>query len=112
MLSEAQGCAVLRRVFERRGYTIEENVSFSEENVVFNADGWDAVRRVGYEFLTDEAEDHLDLPPQRLAQLEAWTAQGHLHFFLVDEKQVESEDDLAWAAQRFLDEVEKRRGAP
>jgi len=111
MLTEAQGCAVLKRVFSSRGYKIQENVDFSEGTVKFNADGWDPKARVGYEYMTVEAGDHDDLSPDEMKQLGNWMNQGKLFFFIVDEANIEDEEELSWAANRFLDEVARRRGA-
>ena len=112
MLSEAQGCAALQRTFERRGYMVARNVAFSEDGVAFQADGWDAAQRVGFEFVTTAAGDRQEFTPAVMERLEKWTREGRLYFFLVDETDVDTEEDLVWAAQRFLDEVEKRRGSP
>lgn len=108
MLTEAQGCAVLKRVFAARGYHIQENVPFLQDNVSFNADGWDAQRRVGYEFVTRSAGDHLQFTPDTLHALEAWMAADRLYFFIVDEQEIADEAELSHAASAFLDEVERR----
>lgn len=111
MLSEADGCLLLARLFQARGYQISRNVPIREQSLSFTADGWDERARVGFEYLTHEAGDQLDLPPQMRAELERRIQQGDLYFFLIDERQIESADELAWAAERFLDHVERLRAS-
>ncbi|MCH9688994.1 MAG: hypothetical protein K0V04_46605 [Deltaproteobacteria bacterium] len=111
MLDEDQGCAVLTRVFNARGYQVERDVPFEEGTVAFTADGWDAASRVGFEYLTHAAGDHRDLTPDEIETLAARMEQGELFLFIIDERQVDTADDLEWAAQRFLDEVQRRRDA-
>jgi hypothetical protein len=111
MLSEAEGCAVLKRVFTARGYAIAENVPFHEGNVAFNADGWDAGARVGYEYLTHLAGDHAELDHAVLGELGQRIAAGELYVFIIDETAIESAEELAEAAEAFLDQVARRRGA-
>ena len=60
-VSEAEGCKLLARLFRARGYAIKRNVSFNEYGVSFDIDGWDAAARVGFEFMSSEQEDHVDL---------------------------------------------------
>ena len=110
MLTEAQACTILKRIFESRGFSIQENILFAEEEVSFTADGWDPAARVGYEFLSHEAGDHEDLSPEEIRTLGTWIESGRVYFFIIDEKQVADEAELAWAANAFLDEVARRRG--
>lgn len=110
MLSESEGCAVLRRVFSSRGYAIAEHAPFAEAGVACSLDGWDAAARVGYEYLTHQDADHLDFPPAVIAELEARMEAGELYVFLIDQVGEISADDLATAAGAFLDEVARRRG--
>ncbi len=110
MLDEDAGCAVLARVFAARGFSIQRNANFSEDGVAFVADGWDAQARVGFEYLTHAAGDRHDLTPEEMATLAARMEAGELFFFVIDEVEIASADDLEWAAHRFLDEVDRRRG--
>ena len=110
VLSEREGCEILKTVFERRGYAIEENVPFAEHGVEFNCDGWDAKARVGYEYMTQEAHDHEDLDPEELLKLSEWAKQGGAAVFIIDETDIESADELAEAADRFIDELQRLRG--
>ncbi len=108
MLSEAEGCAVLKRAFAGRGYSIQENVPFREGRLDFTADGWDPVARVGYEYLTHLAGDHAELTAIARAELGRRIAAGDLYIFVVDETAATSAEDLAAAAEAFLDEVARR----
>jgi len=109
MLTEAEGCAVLKRAFVARGYAIAENVAFDEEGVRCHWDGWDAAARVGYEYLTREAGDEREFPPEALAALEARMERGELYVLLVDESAISTEADLVWAAEGFLAQVSRRK---
>lgn len=110
-LSEADGCAILKRVFEARGFSIAEAFAFREGDVSFTADGWDPTARVGYEYMTREEGDHEDLTPRELERLAEWMESGRLFFFIVDETDIADAKELEGAAHAFLDEVERRRAA-
>ena len=104
-LSEDEGCDLLARVFRARGYAIRRNVRFREYDVEFQADGWDAKARVGFEFLSSEAHDHDDLTLGEFKRLMAAQQRGELALFIVDESEQLTAPDLAAAAEEFLDEV-------
>lgn len=110
MLGEAEGCELLHALFRARGYATRADVPFAEDGVEFDADGWDPDARVGFEYLSSEAADHDDLNPDELARLAARIDRGELYFFIIDESEVPDAETLRWAAGRFLDEVERRRG--
>jgi hypothetical protein len=110
MVREAEGCEILHGVFAARGYRVERDVAFAEADVTFDADGWDPAARVGFEYLTSEAGDHKDLSPDEMAALAARMERGELFFLIVDERDVDGAETLRWAANKFLDEVERRRG--
>lgn len=110
MLGEDEGCDVLFEAFTRRGYAIARGVAFAEGGVTFEVDGWDAAARVGFEYLTRTSGDHDDLTPDELAELGARIDRGELYVFVIDEASVADADELRWAAERFLDEVARRRG--
>jgi len=109
VIGEQEGCTLLTQAFSSRGYTIKTNVKLEFPGVSMTADGWDAAAKVGFEYLTHEAGDHLDLAPNELTALTAMMERGELYMLLIDEHQVDLAEDLTWAAQRFLDEVERRR---
>lgn len=111
MLSEDEGRAVLRAVFERRGYAILEDYRFTEGDLSFVADGWDPQARVGYEYLTRIAGDHEAMSSDLLSRLSRWVESGRLYLFLIDEEDIEVAEELSEAAEAFLDEVARRRAA-
>jgi hypothetical protein len=108
-LSEAAGCALLARLFRKRGYTIRRNVTFREYGVSFHIDGWDAAARVGFEFLSSEREDHNDLTLREFERLKDAEARGELFLFIVDEVEPLSATALGDAADSFLDDVARAR---
>lgn len=109
MLREEDGCRILKGVFERRGFAIVEGFPFREGDVAFTVDGWDPSARVGYEFMTTADQDHEDLQPDELLRLHEWVKAGKLFLFIIDETDIQGEEELAAAAEAFLDEVEARR---
>lgn len=110
MVREAEGCEILHSVFVARGYQIRRDVAFHELGVAFNADGWDPAARVGFEYLTSEADDRKDLTADEMAELAARMERGELFLLIVDEREVDAPETLRFAAEKFLDEVERRRG--
>lgn len=104
-LTEMQGCDLLARLFSKRGYTIERNVVFREYGVEFHIDGWDPRARVGFEFLTSEDDDHIDLSLEEYNELTAAQRRGELALFIIDEVEPLAAEDLAAEAHEFLDEV-------
>jgi hypothetical protein len=104
-LSEIQGCDLLARLFKARGYSIARNQQFREYGVEFHIDGWDPKARVGFEFLTSEDEDHVDLTLEEYKTLSAAQRRGELALFIIDEVEPLSAEDLALEAHEFLDEV-------
>jgi hypothetical protein len=110
MLSESAGCAILADVFRKRGYAVAENVDFHEGDVAFNIDGWDARRRVGFEYRTTESADKKDLTDDELIALAKRMELGELFIFVIDDEGADDDDELREYAERFLDEVARRRG--
>lgn len=108
-LSEAAGCALLARLFRKRGYAIRRNVAFREKGISFDIDGWDAKARVGFEFLSSEKDDHDDLSLEEFERLKDAEQRGELFIFVVDEVEPLSADALGEAAESFLDEVDTAR---
>ena len=111
MIREAEGCAILARVFESRGYRIARDVGLEIGEVEFTADGWDAEAKVGFEYMTREAGDHIDLKPDEVTLLGQRMERGELFLLIIDESRIEIADDLEYAASSFLDEVDRRREA-
>lgn len=104
-LSETQGCDLLARLFTKRGYAIKRNLQFREYGVEFHIDGWDPRARVGFEFLTSEDDDHIDLTLEEYNELTAAQRRGELALFIIDEVEPLAAEDLAAEAHEFLDEV-------
>lgn len=110
-MTEAEGAARLRELFEAAGYRITERFTFDEDGVFAELDGWDAAARVGYEYITSEAGDRLEFTPTAIAALEARMARGELFVLLVDEHDVDGDAALSAAAAEFLRRVAERRAS-
>jgi hypothetical protein len=111
-LSETAACGLLARLFRARGYRIARNVMFREYGVSFHVDGWDAAKRVGFEFLTSEDDDHDDLTLGEYQTLMAAQKRGELALFVIDEVEPLSVADLTATVNAFLDEAEAAKAAP
>lgn len=112
ILNETTACGLLARLFKKRGYAIMRNVMFREYGVSFHIDGWDAKKRVGFEFLTSEDDDHDDLSLAEYQTLMAAQQRGELALFILDEVEPLSAADLVETANAFLDEVEAAASTP
>jgi hypothetical protein len=112
ILSETTACDLLARLFKKRGYAIMRNVMFREYGASFHIDGWDAKKRVGFEFLTSEDDDHDDLSLAEYQTLMAAQQRGELALFILDEVEPLSAADLTETANAFLDEVEAAASTP
>jgi len=73
--------------------------------VSFHIDGWDAKKRVGFEFLTSEDDDHDDLSLAEYQTLMAAQQRGELALLILDEVEPLSVADLKAMADEFLDEA-------
>jgi hypothetical protein len=112
ILTETTACDLLARLFKSRGYAIMRNLTFREYGVSFHIDGWDAKKRVGFEFLTSEDDDHDDLSLAEYQTLMAAQQRGELALFILDEVEPLSAADLSETANAFLDEVEAAAATP
>lgn len=108
-LSETKACELLARLFRARGYAVTRNIMFREYGVTFHIDGWDAKKRIGFEFLTSEDDDHDDLSLEEYKTLMAAQQRGELSLLIMDEVEPLSEADLTATAHEFLDEVAEAR---
>jgi hypothetical protein len=104
-LSEAEGRALLLAKFTDAGFAIEADVVVNVDGHLLTLDGYDASARVGYEYLTEEAEDAREFTPAAVAALEATIAAGRLALLLVDEYEALTADALGTAADGFLTRV-------
>ncbi|MBT9559868.1 MAG: hypothetical protein IV100_27810 [Myxococcales bacterium] len=109
-MNERTGAAILKQVFEGRGFTISEDVPLGDPPVVL--DGYDHVAKVGYEWITTEAGDREEFTPAAIAVLEARIAAGELHLLLIDETEAVSEGDLVLMAERFIDMLRAQGRVP
>lgn len=107
-MNERDGCKVLLRVFQEAGLRIEQNVRFAEGAVEINLDGFDAEKRIGFEYITTEAGDRSEMTPEVVEHLDRRMRSGELHVLLVDENDVVLEEDLVFAAKGFLEHLRKQ----
>ena len=101
-MTEREGCALLKELFEAAGLAIAVDVPFAEEGLSLRLDGFDAARRVGFEYITTAAGDRVELGPGVVAALEARMERGDLYLLLVDELDAADAALLGRAADGFL----------
>jgi hypothetical protein len=104
-MTEQSACALLKARFEKAGYAIAENVAFDEDGVAFEVDGFDAAKRVGYEYITDEAGDSWDVDNEVIAKLAARRDAGELFILVVGEAEAPDAAALGRAADLFLGQL-------
>lgn len=105
MIDEESGRRILRRAFSDAGYQIEEDYPLQIAGTVILIDGYDSVRRVGYEYVTTEAGDRRNIDERVLTELNRMNRQRLLHILLLDERFIESEEELAYACDAYLEEL-------
>ena len=110
-VTEGEGKALLLAKFTAAGYAIASDFHFDEGGIVVDLDGWDAAARVGYEYITREADDHRQFDAETLARFEARMERGELTVLLVDELDAVTPDALDAAAKGFLGELAARRAS-
>ncbi len=101
-MDERAACAQLKRRFEAAGFRIKENQTFDEGGIRFDIDGFDAARRVGYEYVTLEAGDGWDVDGDVIAALAERRRRGELHVLVVDEADAPDAASLDDAIDGFL----------
>jgi hypothetical protein len=111
-VDERAACALLKQRFEAAGFTIEDNRPFDEDGIRFEIDGFDPHRRVGYEYLSEEAGDSWDVDEAVIAALEERRKRGELHILIVDESHAPDPASLATAADAFLADLRARGLSP
>lgn len=104
-VEERSACAQLKRRFEAAGFRIKENQRFDEDGMWFEIDGFDAARRVGYEYVTKEAGDGWDVDGSVIAKLAERRKRGELHVLVVDEADAPDAASLDQAIDAFLGEL-------
>jgi hypothetical protein len=110
-MTEQSACALLKARFEKAGYEISENVAFDEDGVAFEVDGFDAAKRVGYEYITDEAGDTWDVDNEVIAKLAQRRDAGELFILVVGESEAPDAAALGRAADLFLGQLAEIDGA-
>ena len=104
-MEERAACAQLKRRFEAAGFHIKENQTFDEGGIRFDIDGYDAARRVGYEYVTKEAGDGWDVDGNVIAKLAERRQRGELHVLVVDEADAPDAASLDLLIDVFLGEL-------
>ena len=104
-MTEKDACALLKARFQKAGYKIADNVAFDEDGVAFEVDGFDAGKRVGYEYVTEEAGDSWDVGSDVVTALEARRDAGELFILVVGEADAPDAAALGRAADLFLGQL-------
>jgi hypothetical protein len=107
-MQESDACAVLKARFEEAGFNIVEHRMFDEDGIRFEMDGFDAERRVGYEYVTAEAGDGWDVDAGVIAALAERKQRGELFVLVVDEADAPDEATLRAKADAFLNDLPKK----
>jgi hypothetical protein len=111
-MTEHDACALLKARFEKAGYEIDGNVMFDEDGVRFEIDGFDAEKRVGYEYVTEEAGDSWDVDGEVIDALNAARRAGKLFILVVNENDAPDADSLGKAADAFIASLDERPTKP
>lgn len=111
-IDEARGRAILKARFEGAGLAIVSDHPMTLAGRTVHLDGFDPLRRIGFEYITTEAGDRDEITPEVLDDLEARAARGELFVLLVDERQAVADAVLERAADRFLAMALPRLGPP
>jgi hypothetical protein len=111
-VEERAACAQLKRRFEAAGFRIKENLAFDEDGVRFDIDGFDAERRVGYEYVTRESGDGWDVDDDVIAALAERRQRGELHVLVVDEDDAPDAAALDAVIDEFLKTLPAAPAAP
>jgi len=104
-MEERAACALLKARFEAAGFAIVEHQPFAEAGVELELDGYDPARRVGYEYITEEAGDGWDVDAEVIAKLAAARRAGDVFVLVVDEREAPDAATLGPLADAFLAEV-------
>jgi len=111
-MDERKAAALLKQRFESAGFKIAENVTLDEDGINFEVDGFDADRRVGYEYVSRESGDGWDVDADVIAELAERRAAGTLSIFVVDEHAAPDEASLGRAADAFLASLGTSKSKP
>jgi hypothetical protein len=105
MIDEEHGRRVLCQLFSEAGFEIEEDHPLAIAETVVSLDGYDPVRRVGYEYIVTAEGDRREFHEGVLDALSRLNEQGLAHIFLVDERWVPDEESLVLACREYLQEL-------
>jgi hypothetical protein len=115
-MTERDACALLKARFEQAGYAIAENITLDEQGVNFEIDGYDADKRVGYEYVTEEAGDSWDVDGDVIDALNAARRAGELFVLVVNETDAPDSGSLGKAADAFIaslvEKPKQKKAAP
>jgi hypothetical protein len=111
-MTERDACAHLKQRFEAAGYAIAENFAFDEDGVTFSMDGFDADKRVGYEFVSEEAGDGWDVDDSVKATLAERMDDGDLFVLVIDEGEVADQAALDVKIDGFLAALKPKAKKP
>ena len=100
--TETEGRAVLKEAFTAAGFEIQEDFPMQGMGLDVTLDGWDPVRRVGYEYLTREADDRREFTEPEIARLYSKMGRGELHILLIDGEGKPDKEMIRYLAQNFL----------
>jgi hypothetical protein len=106
-MTEREACALLKARFEEAGFQIAENQPFADDGIAFELDGFDAARRVGYEYITEEAGDSWDVDGDVIAKLDERRKAGQLFILAITETAAPDAPALEAAARAFLASLPK-----
>ena len=107
-VNEREGSERLRDLFNEAGCSIVMNVPYELEAGPVTLDGWDAARKIGFEFITGEAHDRAEFSASIIAEIETRMGRGELYLFLLDEAVAPRPEALDRAARRFLEMLKSR----
>ena len=110
-MEERKACDHLKRRFEQAGFRIADNVELDDDGVRFEVDGFDAERKVGYEYVTAEAGDGWDVDADVIATLAERHQTGSLHILVLDEDAAPDAAAIDRAVDKFLAEVKSAKPA-
>jgi hypothetical protein len=107
-MTEPDACARLKQRFEAAGFKIAEKHPFDEDGVTFEMDGFDAEKRVGYEFVSVEFGDSWDVDENVKATLAARMDDDELYILVIEEADAPDAAALDEKIDEFLGELEER----
>lgn len=109
-ISEQDARTMLLEKFAERGINITEQFQFDFQNVLFNADGFDEQKGIGFEYIS--LSDQSSLPEKGLSieeieQLWSWKEKKGPYFLILDQENFQgpdlSQNELFQALNRDID---------